>query len=209
MKKILCFIVFSSFILPLSVIADDVSSRTNDYFQKTQSMINSHVFLQEGGAEKMQEYSTNLDFQSRQSLYEDNKKRRAFAWFSMAAPSVGNWIVGDSVGGVINIVGSAAGLTAYIVGDTILNIGAINNNNQTALDGAIVMIAGLVTYFGFNVYGTISAFSYADYYNDNLKACLGISYNDSFKPVNLTALDNMNNIKAQELFYITLVSYSF
>ncbi len=207
MIKILCFMVFFSFILPLKVIADDLSFRTNDYFQKTQSMIDSHVFLQEGGAEKMQEYSTNLNEGSRKLLYDDNAKHRALGWLNLALPSLGNWLVGDYNGGTITVIGYAGGETLYL-GGYILFISAFEQQNIDTFfyTGISLMAAGIIISIASEIYGTVSALSYADYFNDNLKAGLGISYNDSFKPVDITASVDMNN---RELFFVNLVSYSF
>ncbi len=87
-------------------------------FSKVKSMINGRDFMHPGGVNEMLEFSTNLSMKERDFLFSDNMKHGAFSWLDLVVPSLGNWIVGDTAGAVVNLIGSGAGYVVYIIGFT-------------------------------------------------------------------------------------------
>ncbi len=197
MKRILYMLIFFCVIGPVSAIADVKNIPTLDEsMTQTKAMIKSESFMRTGGVDEMLEFSTNLNEDIRNHLFNENRKIRGLAWWDFAVPSLGNWIVGDATGGVINLIGSGAGFIVFIEGDIRANSA---RTIQAAGDDVIIMIIGLIGIYAFDGIGTFIGLHYADRYNENLKSGLGITFDNS---------ENMNN-RWGDLFHVDLVSYSF
>ncbi len=220
MKGILCLCCLMFVLLPLSAIAEDKTSASagDDGIIKTQSMIDSRVFLEKGGVEQMQTVSSKLNEESKMTLFDENKKIRPLGWLSLVVPSLGNWLVGDSVGGVVSVAGFAGSTVVYMVGYvqfysslySATGSSSASSYNTVDTGGLYVMVAGLVLMIGFEIYSTASALLYADGYNNKLKAGLGITAIDSIEFDHRMTADNISTSRVSpELFHMNLLSYSF
>ncbi len=145
-------------LFPLLAIAEDKNAG-DDALIKTQSMIDSRVFLENGGAEKMKSVSVNLDSDLKEMLYSQNQKYGAWGWLNLALPSLGNWIVGDKDGAVTTIVGHVTGLAVFTVGYGILISAVITENMDNLLVGYVIMMIYPAISLSFDIYSIASAYS--------------------------------------------------
>lgn len=224
MKRLLCLVLLMFVMSPLMVMAEDENAKpeNSDAMFKTKSMISSRVFMEKGGVEKMKEASAGLSEEWRGMQYAQNRKMAALGWLSLLVPSLGNWIVGDKVGGVVSVVGFVGSYITFYVGYLSFyssyykayNSAYSSKTTSISVDysGLYVMLVGSLLMVGFEIYSVVSALSYAGTYNENLKDGLGLEvvYND---PVEMgqKAMADANNLPkpAPDLIHMNLLSVSF
>jgi len=122
------------------------------------------------------------------SMYKNDGAAIGFVVnFLLPGLGIGNYIIGDTSGGTITLVGSLASWVVYAVG-----IGMIYTSGSV---GAAIGYIGLGGVVFFGVRGWVSPFTYTSYYNDQLKKSLMMS------PV--------ASLKSDSVFHLDLISISF
>lgn len=159
---------------------------------EVQTLISSKVLLEKDGVGKLQAVSTDLTADSKDELYNQNRKNGAISWLNLVVPTLGSWIVGDKEGAVAGIIGDSLGLVATIAGTVMFEIGSHQYSSTTYSDsyyitvsypvidqpigtaGLIVMIAGMCTIIVTDFMTIMGAYNFVNNYNKNLKTGLGI-----------------------------------
>lgn len=202
MRRISLVLILLFAVLPLSVIALEkgTNSESTDMALKTLLMIDSRVFMEKGGVEKMQAVSSNLSLELREFEYAKNVKCGAWGLVDLLIPSLGNWIVGDNVGGIVGVVGFTVGLA--------MSVGSywVRDYSARSTISVISSMIGLTSY----IYSPISAFIYSGEYNNKLKAGLSIVSVDLVDLNHVIIAEALNSPKSSpQLFYLNLLSYAF
>lgn len=194
MNRILVLLVLLIVFSPLFAIAGDKGPAPNLNYSlmKTKAMIDARDFLRNGGVEQMQAVSVDLPDESRMALYDEYRNNGARGFFSLLVPSLGNWLVGDKLGGTISVVGFSGGY-----------IGWLFTKKPYDLIGVAIMLAAYI-------YSPVSAFCYSGGYNEKLKSSLNIASIDPAEMGRKAMAEAVNMPKTSpELFHFGLLSYSF
>ncbi|NPV01390.1 MAG: P13 family porin [Brevinematales bacterium] len=156
-----------------------------------QLQLQEKTFLNPGGVEIIASMVGDLTMEDKMLMYTSYKKDDAAVGFVLnfllPGIGIGNYVIGDTSGGTITLVGSLVSWAAYVVG---MNL--ILSSPQV---GVVVAYTGLGGACFFMIRGLVSPFTYVGNYNDQLK-----------KSLLLTPMTAMVN---DDVFHVDLYSISF
>jgi len=176
--------MFLTLLLVMSVFT--FGDGTNSSVQKAQELIRSKRFMTKSGLQELKTISSSLDEKTRMDLFYANKKIPALGFLSFVVPSLGNWIVGDTTGGVVTLVlfGSGIGVAyfgAYMMVNSIHYTKDEYGYSYPTVDssqystGYLFYLVGLGLMIGGDIYSAFSAFSYGRRFNSSLQEGLSLS----------------------------------
>jgi hypothetical protein len=146
------------------------------------------TFLNPGGPEVIATMAGDISFEEKMLFYSMYKKEDAAIGFVLnfliPGLGIGNYVIGDTSGGTITLVGSILSWAVYAVG--------LNMIYSTGYTGLLIGYAGIGGVCFFSIRGLVSPFTYVDHYNKQLKKAL-----------------MMGNLSLDDGFHMDLFSISF
>jgi len=174
MKNALLFVFF----IVVCVYAEKPRFDNEEEFDNEDLVKKIQKLIKYGGVEenkeKIQKESSNLSFNEREFLYDENRKKRAGAWSWANFYGIGSFLQGDIKGGII-----VAGLE---IGGAIIGISMIGNGSKCRdnPNGCEVPTVSNVLIMSGWIYGIVAPILYQSKYNKTLIEALNINDDLSF-----------------------------
>lgn len=210
MKFIFCLVFISGLISPaLSAAADNSAD-----IDKIKVMIENRDFMEPEGLQNMQLLSTNLDEGTKSYLYDGFRKKTWESFLSLPVPSLGNWLTGDTTGGIISLAGAAGGIALIVVGNTTQPPTETTTTTATSYhveysNFSPLVPIGILLIICADIYGTGSALIDVLIYNHGLGEGLDMAWNENSDNSRFTAYDYNDRKEPADLVHLDLISCRF
>lgn len=227
MKKLVLVCAALFLAIPLLFSADkDTSAKSQEDVKTTvQDLISTKVLLQKDGVRQLQTVSANLSAESKNEIFDKNKKVPAIIWLNLVLPSLGSWLVGDTGGALAAVIGGSIGIVVTGVGGVTMLVGVIEGTyltyyntrgvydySDSAKAAIAIMIVGLGVFLGTDILSVLGSYNFVEQYNTDLKTGLGITELKSDNGAFLKqkrAFVRQNEPAGNDLVHFDLLTYRF
>lgn len=207
MKKAICLITLLIACAATTLFAEEeeASKDTKDNaIIKAKILIDTKSFINDEGMHKLKEVSAGIPLDWKYLLYTQNEKNILIGCgLNLLVPTLGNWVIGDTVGGIIGVVGIGGGYIIYAGG---ISASYSRGYSSTSISPLIYLGAGFIL-AGY-IIPNISVLFYCDNYNKKLKQGLNLfayaEENQSFVALNRTA-----DTESSDLIQLDLIQVKF
>jgi hypothetical protein len=192
----------------LSAFGYSEESKNGEGIMKANAIIDSKTFLTPEGKKKLMDVSKDISSEWKMMIYSKNEKSGVLGCaLNLLVPSLGSWVMGDTTGALVVVIGVGGGILIYAIG---YGMYASSYSYSSASGGTTLGLLGAGIMTVFEIVGLILPWTYADYYNKELKGGLGMlaalpaeqNYAFAYNP-NFSGRNNIN------LINVDLVNYRF
>jgi len=155
-------------------IAESKNIENRIYF-----IINSKKFIKsDDDLQEMKDLSTQITLDKRMYLYRYNQKESSDSILGCCLnlglfPGVGSFIMGDTKGGLISIIGSGVSVVVLYSG-IVIQIKSEYSTSSSPDYGSWLLVGGGISYIGFIIYSAIRPYIYTSKWNRRLKSGLNL-----------------------------------
>lgn len=180
--------------------------------KEANSIIKKRNFLTPAGITNLLKASTGLSDEDRIMLYQKNEMESLFPLLLNAfLPSVGSWVQGDVAGALTIDICFVGGISVAVIGaltdpnKTVVSTGS----SVTVYSNSPVMLAGIIVVIGAVVLDFVFPFTYANYYNEQMRTGLDLIVDrNAGSTVNFACLPRKDNY-GETVFNLDLLKIPF